>query len=174
VANVLVAEHFNFGAGEAGAVDDAGVVELVGEDEVFFAEDAGDSACVGGKAGLEDDAGFHSFEGGDLFFELHVDVHGAGDGADGAGAYAVFFCGGDGGFFEPGVVAEAEVVVRGEVDDALSVVGADGGLLVVQFAELEEGSALAEVVELGSEMGELGTFCGCGGHENHRKPLRAG
>jgi hypothetical protein len=24
------------------------------------------------------------FEGGDLFFELHVDAHGAGDGADGA------------------------------------------------------------------------------------------
>jgi len=89
------------------------VVELVGEDEVFFAEDAGDSAGVGGEAGLEDDAGFDSFEGGDLFFELHVDVHGAGDGADCSRAYAVFFRRGDGGFLEARVVAEAEVVVGG-------------------------------------------------------------
>ncbi len=111
VGDVFVAEDFDLGAGEACAVDDAGVVEFVGEDEVFFAEDAGDGAGVGGEAGLEDDAGFDTFEGGDLFFELHVDAHGAGDGADGAGAYAVFLCGGDGGFFELGVVAEAEVVV---------------------------------------------------------------
>ena len=86
----------------------------------------------------------------------------------------IFFCGGDGGFFELGVVAEAEIVVGGEVDDALAVVGADGGLLVVEFAQFEEGTALTEVVELGGEMGELRAFCGCGGHGNHRKPLRAG
>ena len=143
VGDVFVAEDFDFGAGEACAVDDAGVVELVGEDEVFFAEDGGDGAGVGGEAGLEDDAGFDAFEGGDLFFELHVDAHGAGDGADGSGAYAVFFRGGDGGFAELGVIAEAEVVVGGEVDDLLAVVGADGGLLVVEHAQLEVGSALA-------------------------------
>jgi hypothetical protein len=159
-----VPEDLNFCFGETGAVDDAGVVEFVGEDEVVFAEDAGDGAGVGGEAGLKHDAGFDSFEGGDLFFELHVDVHGAGDGADGSRAYAIFFCSGNGGFFEFGVVAEAEVVVGGEVDDALAVVGADGGLLVVQFAQLEEGSALTEVVELGGEVGELRAFDGCGGH----------
>ena len=160
MGHVFVAEDFDFGAGETGSVDDARVVQFIGEDEVFFAEDAGDGAGVGGEAGLEDDAGFDAFEGGDLFFELHVDVHGAGDGADGAGAYTEFFGGGDGGFFEFGVVAEAEVVVGGEVDDSLAVVGADGSLLVVELAELEEGATLAEVVELGSEMGELGAFGG--------------
>jgi hypothetical protein len=30
---------------------------------------------------------------------------------------------------------------------------------------------LAEVVELGGEMGELGAFGGCGGHKNNRKPF---
>ena len=84
VGDVFVAEDLDLGTGEAGAVDDAGVVEFVGEDEVFFAEDAGDGAGVGGEAGLEDDAGLDAFEGGDLFFELHVDAHGAGDGADGS------------------------------------------------------------------------------------------
>jgi hypothetical protein len=53
------------------------------------------------------------------------------------------------------VVAEAEIVVAGEIDDALAVVGADGRLLVVEDAELEVGAALAEVFKLGGEVGEL-------------------
>ena len=141
VGDVFVAEDLDFGAGETGAVDDGGVVEFVGQDEVFFAEDGADGAGVGGEAGLEDDAGFDVFEGGDFALELHVDAHGAGDGADGAGAYAVVSDGLDGGFGEFWVVAEAEVVVAGEIDDALAVVGADGGLDVVELAEFEEGAA---------------------------------
>ncbi len=156
MGDVFVAEDFDPGAGEARAVDDAGVVELVGEDEVFFAEDGGDGAGVGGEAGLEDDAGFDAFEAGDFFFELHVDAHGAGDGADGAGANAVLLRGGDGGFAEFGVVAEAEVVVGGEVDDLAAVVVADGALFVVEDAEFEVGAALAEFVQLRGEVGELG------------------
>jgi hypothetical protein len=103
-----------------------------------------------------------------------VDAHGAGYGADGSRAYAVFLGGGDGGFFKPGVVAEAEIVVGGKVDNALAVIGANGGLLVVQFAEFEEGATLTEIVELGGKVGELAAFRGCGGHGNNRKPLRAG
>ena len=68
-------------------------------------------------------------------------------------------------YTEAAVIAETEVVVGGEIDDTLAVVGADGGLLVVEHTELEEGAALAEVVELGGEMGKLGAFGGCGGHE---------
>ncbi len=59
-------------------------------------------------------------------------------------------------------------------DDTLAVVGADGGLLVVELTEFEEGTALTEIVELGGEMGELRAFGGSGGHRNNRKPLRAG
>ena len=166
MGDVFVAEDFYFCAREAGAVDDAGVVELVGDDEVFFAEDAGDGAGVSGESGLKDDAGFDSFEGGDLFFELHVDAHGAGDSADGAGAYAEFSGGGDGSFFEFGVVAETEVVVGGQINDSLAVVGADGGLLVVEFAQAEVSSALAKIVELGGEVSELGTSGCCCRHGN--------
>ena len=85
-----------------------------------------------------------------------MDAHGAGDGANGAGADAVLLRGGDGGLAEFGVIAEAEVVVAGEVDDATAVVVADGGLFVVEHAEVEEGAAAAEVVELGGEVRELG------------------
>ena len=72
---------------------------------------------------------------------------------------------GDARITHPLVGGQAEVVVGGEVNDSLAVVGADGGLLVVEHARLEEGAALAEVVELGGEMGKLGAFGGCGGHE---------
>ena len=63
--DVLVREDVDLGAREAAAVDDAGVVELVGDDVVVLAEDGGDGAGVGGEAGLKDDAGFDVLEGGD-------------------------------------------------------------------------------------------------------------
>jgi hypothetical protein len=155
VRDIFVAEDFDLGARKAGAVDDAGVVQFVGEDEVFFAEDARDGTCIGREAGMENDTGFYTFEGGDFFFKLHVDAHRAGDGADGTRANAEFLRRGDGCLAKLGVVAEAEVVVRGEVDDLLAVVVADRGLLVVEHPEAEEGAALAEFVELGCEMREL-------------------
>ncbi len=43
------------------------------------------------EAGLEDYASLYSFEGRDLLFELYVNLHRSGDGADGSGAYAIFF-----------------------------------------------------------------------------------
>ena len=70
------------------------------------------------------------------------------------------------------MVAEAEVVVGGEVDDALAVVGADGGLFVFEDAEMEVGAALTQIVQLGGEVGELGASGGCCGHGTYRKPLR--
>ena len=84
MGDVFVAEDFDFGAGETCSVDDACMIELVGEDEIFFAEDAGDGASVGGEAGLEDDASFDTFEGRNFFFELHVNAHGASNGAYGS------------------------------------------------------------------------------------------
>ena len=72
------------------------------------------------------------------------------------------------------MIAKPEVIVRSEVDDLLAVVGADRCLLIVELAQLEEGAALTEIVELGGEMGELGAFGGCGSHGNHRKPLQVG
>ncbi len=84
VGDIFVAEDLDFGAGEASAVDDARVVQFVGENEVLFAEDARNGSGVGGESGLEDDAGFDTFEGCNFFFELHVNAHGACDSADGS------------------------------------------------------------------------------------------
>ncbi len=156
VGDVLVAKDLDGGAGEARAVDDAGVVELVGEDEVLFAEDGADGAGVGGKSALEDDAGLDILEAGDLFFQIHVDAHGSGDGADRSGAHAEGARGGQGSLDQPGVVCEAQVVVAGQVDDLAAVVVAHRGLLVVEDAELEVGAFGAKFVESCGEMGELG------------------
>ncbi len=72
------------------------------------------------------------------------------------------------------MVAEAEVVIAGEVDDLLAVVGTHGALLVVEYAQLEEGSALLQVIELRGEMSKLRTRGGSGGHRHNRKPFTAG
>jgi hypothetical protein len=82
VGDVFVAEDFDLGFGEARAIDDAGVIQFIGEDEVFFAKDAGDSTCIRGEARLKNDACLDAFESRDFFFELHVNAHGAGDGAN--------------------------------------------------------------------------------------------
>jgi len=66
------------------------VVQLVGNYVIFRTEHGGNGAGVGGEAGLEDDAGFDVFEFGDASLQFHVEVHSAGDGANGAGTRAVF------------------------------------------------------------------------------------
>ena len=81
VSNIFVPKDQNLGAREASAVNNAGVVELIGDDEIFFAKNGRDRARVGGKARLKDHAGFHILEARDFFFQLHVNFHGAGDGA---------------------------------------------------------------------------------------------
>src|SRR2546422_7382275 len=53
--DVLVGKDFDLGAGEPAAVDDGGVVELVGDNHVVASEDGLNRAGVGRKTGLKDD-----------------------------------------------------------------------------------------------------------------------
>ena len=50
VGHVFVAEDQNFRARKPGAVNDAGVVQLVADDEIVFAENRRDGASVGGES----------------------------------------------------------------------------------------------------------------------------
>ena len=50
VGHVFVAEDQNFRARKPGAINDAGVVQLVADDEIVFAENRGDGAGVGGES----------------------------------------------------------------------------------------------------------------------------
>ena len=96
-------------------------------------------------------------KGGYFAFELHVEAHGASDGADGSGADAMLADGGDGGFSQFGVVAQAEVVVGGEINDLLAVVPADRALHIFELAQAEVRAVGAQGVKLGGEVGQLGT-----------------
>ncbi len=97
---------------EAAAVDDGGVVEGVGDEEVAGAGEGGEGANVGGVAGSEEEGGFGVEPGGEGGFGLLVVGVFADDEAGGAGT-----AGGWGG--KEGAAGVAEVVVGAEDDGAL-------------------------------------------------------
>jgi len=59
---VFVIEHQNFGPREPRAVDDRSMIQLVGNNEILFAEDGRDRAGVGRESGLKDDARFNALK----------------------------------------------------------------------------------------------------------------
>ena len=140
------------------------MVQLIGDDEIFFAQDRRHRARIRREARLKDHAGFDVLEARDLLFQLHVDLHGAGDGAHRARADAVLLGGFQRGFAQLGMGGQPEVVVGGEIDDPLAVEGAHRRLLVVEHAQLEIGAFLLEVVQL---IGEVGERIGAGSSSCH-------
>ena len=115
---------------------------------VVGSEDGGGGAGVGGKPGLEHHASLDILEGGDALFELHVDAHGAGDGADGAGANAEILHRLDGGFPQLGMGGQPQVVIGGEVDDLFAVEARFRGALRFQDAQALIGAFRAPLFEL--------------------------
>ena len=151
---VFVREDMDLGAREAAAIDDAGVIQLVGDDVIFRSENGRNGSGIGGESGLKHYAGFDVLERGDAFLELHVQRHGAGNGADRARARAVLPDGLDGGFAEFGVRGKAEVVVGSEVDDLFAI---EAGL--VGAFRFEDAEALVDafgfpLVDLVVQIGE--------------------
>ncbi len=167
VGNVAMLEDFDRRARQAAAVNDRGMVKLVGNDQIVFPEDGRYGARVGGKAGLEDHAGFRVLEASDLLFEFHVRAHGAGDGADRAGAGAVAPHGLDSGALERAVRGQSKIVVRAEVDDLLAVEIGDGLLLAGKHAQMEVAALGLQLFELIVQEGELRAL-------GHEKPLKRG
>ena len=148
---VLVAEAL--GLREPDAVDDAGVVEGVGDDRVFFAEDGLEQTAVCVKAGGVQDGVFGAEERRDLRLQRLVDVLRAADEAHAGQTETVavhrVFC----GLNQLGRVGETEVIIGAEAehfgaashldvralrrdDHALALVGAsltDGGKISQQL-----------------------------------------
>ena len=89
VGNVFVAEDQNLRLREPRAIDDRRMVQRIGDDEVVLAQYGRHRARIRREARLEDHARLHVLEARDLFFELHVDFHRAGDGAHRARSHAV-------------------------------------------------------------------------------------
>ena len=117
-SDVAMRKDLDRRAAEPRAVDDARVVQLVGNDEVFLGEDGGDGAGVRGEAALKHDSRFGLLELGEPPLELHVNRHRAGDCAHRARADAELLERRQRLLFEPRMRRQPEVVVRREIDDA--------------------------------------------------------
>ncbi len=155
---VEMGEGATQGAGVAGSVEEAGVVELVGDDAVARSGEGGQDGEIGHEAGGEEEGGLGLLEAGEGGFELVMEFHGAGDEARGAGAHAVAGEGVACGVDDGGVGGEAEIVIRGELEILTSVYGEGGPLRAGHFVELAEkagGAARGEfVMESGEPTGE--------------------
>ena len=167
--NILVPENLDRRARQARAVNDAGVVQLVRENEVLFAENRAHRAGVGGKPALEDDARLDILEARDLLLKLHVDAHRAGDGSHCARTHAVFARRLQCRLDQLWMVRQPEVIVAGQIDHMLAVVVAHRRLLVVQHAEPEIGALGAQVVQGLGQVGKLRA----GGRLSHRDSPQA-
>ncbi len=118
---VFVRKHVDLGLGEAAAVDDAGVIQLVGDDVVFGPQNRRNRAGVGCEARLKHHARLHVLEARDALLQLHVQTHGAGDGAHRAGSHAVAPGGLQGCLAEARMRGQPQVIVGGQVDDLFAV-----------------------------------------------------
>jgi len=135
VSRVGVSEADDRRAGEAAAVDDTGMVELVGEDDILFADQRLDGRQVSAEAGLEGDGSLDALESRQAALQLQVQVHGAGDGAHCAWSGAVLIQRLLGGRHHLRMVGQPEVVVRAEVKHALTVHHQPGALRRAERAD---------------------------------------
>ena len=133
------------------AVDDARVVQLVGNHDVVFGEHRGDGAGVGGESALEHDDRFGLLEFRETPFELHVDGHRACDGPHRSRADAERARRLERPLPQRRVRRQAEVVVGREVHDLAMIEGGLRLLLVLQNAQTAVQALLLQRLELGIE-----------------------
>jgi hypothetical protein len=114
VLDVGVAVDEGLGAREAATVDDAGVVELIGEHHLAAPGQRRDRARVRQVARAEQERGVVALEGGQAFFQPAVELHVARDQAGGTRAHSPAHRGLGGRLAHARMVGEPEVVVRAE------------------------------------------------------------
>ena len=133
--HVFVRENVDLGPGEPAAIDDAGMVQLVGNDMVVRSEDRRNRARVGGKAGLKHHASFHVLEGRDALFQLQVQLHGAGNSAHRARTHAILAHRFERRLAQARMRGQPQVIVGGEVDDVLAIEARFSGAFRFQHAQ---------------------------------------
>ena len=116
------------GLAEPNAVDDAGVIKFVADDRVVLAEDGLEEPAVGVPAGAVKDGVVFAEKLRDGLFEVAMDILGAANEANRGHAVAEAFQTIGGGGDDVGMIRQAEIIVRAEVDD-LAVADLDGGTL---------------------------------------------
>src|ERR1700722_20117617 len=89
MGDVAMTEYMDLRARKPAAVDDAGVVQLVGDDVVLRAKDRRDGSRVGRESGLKNNASLDVLEVCNAPFKVIMQAHRPGDGSHGAGARAI-------------------------------------------------------------------------------------
>ena len=125
---VLVTESLSLA--ETDAVDDGGVVQLVGDDCIIGTEQCLEQTGVSVEAGCVQDGVICTQEVGDCLLQVLVDLLCAADETDGGQTEAPVVVAVLSSFDQSGVVGQAQVVVGAHVDNALSLCCIDTALLL--------------------------------------------
>ena len=129
VGHVVVQVAEALGFAEADAVNDAGVVQFVGDDGVLRPEQRLEQAAVGVEAGGVEDRVFGAEELAELGLELLVDALRAADEAHAGQAVAPLVDRRLGRRGHGRMLRQAQVIVGAQVEHRLAVGHADGGAL---------------------------------------------
>ncbi len=129
IGHVVVAVAMALGLAEAHAVDDRGVIQLVGNDRILGAEQRLEKAAIRIEAGAVEDGVFGAEELAELRLEQLVRLLRAADethaGHPEAPAVERFVSGAD----DLGMIGESKIIVRAEIQDLAPAGDADvGGL----------------------------------------------
>ena len=154
VGYVAVFVAFLLRLGQADAVDDRGVIQLVGDDRVLLQGDRLEQAFIRIPARPVKNRVLGTEKPGDALFELAMNRLRAADEADGRQTIAVVALTFLSGFGDGGMVGQAEVVVRSQHDhfaDAFDVHHRTLGRFHQQLA-LERASG-GHLIELGLQRG---------------------
>ena len=146
-------EDAQFRARKPGGIHDTGVNELVEDDDVIFAGECCDSSDGSGVAGGKNQCCLGFLEGGERFFQFVKWRKRTANQTRCTRARAEFFHGLDGRRFQRGMIGEAEIVVRGKIEEGFAAdfnVCALRGIHAAQFAKqvlfAERSEALVEFV----------------------------
>ncbi len=69
IGNIPVLENLNCRSRKPAAIDDGGVIQFIGKNQIVFAKDGRDRSRIRREAGLKNDGGFCPFEFCNLFFD---------------------------------------------------------------------------------------------------------
>jgi len=103
------------------AIHEAGVAELIEDDDVLRSDERGNCPERGGIAGGETERGLRALEARKRGFELGVRGLAAADESGGAGTRAITIERGRGGVAQARIIGKVEVVVRREVDERATI-----------------------------------------------------
>ena len=153
IGRIAVLIDDDLGPRQARPVNDAGVVQPVGKEDVLFAggpiapDQRRDGCLVGAKTALDEERGLDRLERGQAPLALCVQRLRAGDGAHGSGPHAPVVDGALGCLLDRGVVGQPEIVVGAKVEHLLSVHGHPGAGRRTHGADVDQAPLAGQAVE---------------------------